>query len=243
MLRRNCLWALTGMAVRSTTRVDIHRQRSRWVVPVEHASVAQSAMAFPDDTAWRTRRCLAAPILGAVLIALLATLIGWVQAPAVAFVPPTGSCTSLAGWTDWLPALAQYNLQFQCWQLAWMPDHQLEAGVRLFGSPRWALVLDLLLIALYAWWLAWFAVAAFAWRARLQRVGASTPVWLNLLGWALPLAVFSDVLENLASWLTLTAWQMDRHLLAGVAGAFMTLFSVAKFVGLAGTVALIVGQF
>ncbi len=64
-----------------------------------------------------------------------------------------------------------------------------------------------------------------------------------MLGWALPVAVFADVLENVATWLTLTAWHMDRPLLAGLAGACMTLFSVAKFVGLAGTVALIAGQF
>ena len=239
MLRSTCLWALTGMAVRTTTHVKVPGRAPIPVTPEEHASVSSPVLRFPEDTAWNARRGAVQPLLCTAIIVLLGCLMGWLQSPSE---PPQGLCAAFAGWIGWLPDLLQHNLQFQCWQLTWMFGSQLSAGVESFGSPRWALVLDLFLIGAYAWLLSWFAVKAFARRAALRRAGTPTSPWLNLLGWALPLAVFSDVLEDLASWLALTAWHMNRPLLAGLAAMCMTLLTVAKFVGLAGTAALIFGR-
>jgi hypothetical protein len=238
MLRRNCLWALTGMAVRSTMRVDIHERPPEFVTPVEHASVADPALRYPDDTAWHTRRKLWLPMLATVLGLLLALVIGWLQTPAP---PLAGFWRNLAQLVGQAPTHFGHNLQFQWWQLTWMFHGGIRAGAELFASPRWAVVLDLLLVFSYAYVLSWLAVAGFARRAGLRRVGDPVSTWLNLLGWALPVAVFADVLEDLATWLALTAWHLERPYLAMFAGLCMTLLTVAKIVGLVGSLTLALG--
>lgn len=239
MLHRNCLWALTGMAVRDTMRVDIHGKPPQPVQPVEHASVAMPVLQYPADTAWHRPRNAARPLLVAVLGLLLANLIGWLQTPAT---PIAGFCANLAQLFTQAPTHLGHNLQFQWWQLVWWHEGGIGAGVGLFASPRWALALDLLLIAAYGYLLAWLAVAGFARRAGLRRAGDPVPAWLNLLGWALPLAVFADLAEDLLSWIALTAWHLDRPYLAGTAGLFMTVCAVLKIVGLAGTLVLAAGR-
>ena len=99
---------------------------------------------------------------------------------------------------------------------------------------------DFVLIAAYAYVLAWFAVAAFERNAGLRRVGNRVPPVLARLGWALPIAVFADIGENVATWVTITLLSNELIALAFIAALAMSILSLIKFAGLIGTVMLCV---
>ena len=111
-------------------------------------------------------------------------------------------------------------------------------GFNRFWAPRWALVWDFALIGCYAYLLSWFAVAAFERHAGLRRIGDPVPRLLARLGWALPLAVFSDVGENIATWATITLVSNELIALAFLSAIAMSVRALLKFVGLVGTIAL-----
>ena len=111
-------------------------------------------------------------------------------------------------------------------------------GFNRFWAPRWALVWDFALIGCYAYLLSWFAVAAFERHAGLRRIGDPVPRLLARLGWALPLAVFSDVGENIATWATITLVSNELIALAFLSAIAMSVLALLKFVGLVGTIAL-----
>jgi hypothetical protein len=73
----------------------------------------------------------------------------------------------------------------------------------------------------------------------LRRVTQTPPLWLNPLGWALPVAVGCDLLENLASLLVVWCQSRGDSMWAAVLACPMTLFSLAKWVGLLGVLLLI----
>nr|WP_316640062.1 DUF2235 domain-containing protein [uncultured Roseateles sp.] len=222
-LQRTCLWALTGMEQRVSDRVLLDDGSSPRVQAVEHPSVAAWDPAFPQGTAWAAARPKAVLLAGLVALPLLLWLLGWLQSGAL----------------DPLTAMAA-NTDFARWQLLWWADGGLRRGLDGFAHPGWALAADQLLIAAYAYVLAWFAVAAFARHTGLRRAGRPVSTWLNRLGWALPLAVFADLGENAASYLTLVLLHFKHEGLAMVSGAAMSLLTLANFAGLAGTLLLIV---
>ncbi|MEO6278092.1 DUF2235 domain-containing protein [Roseateles sp.] len=226
------LWALTGLKVRDTAHAAVDDQAGVPVRMGTHPSVMQWMHAFPDGTAWRERggakswAKLAATLL---LLTLLLAMMGW------ALLAPQG----------WLPPLAQVgaafdaNLRFQSWQLSLPFGADWATAAKSFERPINALLLDILLIATWAQLLAPWVCRAFARHAGLIHVGQQPSAWLNLAGWALPLAVGADVLEDLLSGLALAAvgeesvWVWPLRLL--LLGA-----SLAKWVGLAGVAALVV---
>ena len=174
------LWALSGLAVRPT---DGPAQ--------EHPSVAHPPLHAPADTVWAQARPGRGVLLAAVLaLPLLFLWMGWL----------------LSGHSPqpvhWLTA----PLYFAHWQLAAVLDLGALAPIR-FNAVPWAVLADLPFIAAYAYVLAWFCTQGFARLAGLRRGGQSAPVWLNRLGWALPVAVGADLLEDAC---TLGCWWLVR---------------------------------
>lgn len=227
------LWALTGMAVRDTARVQLDDGSVRTVVPEEHSSVAASSLQMPADSVWRGRRptrmlwlCLAA--IPAMVIALGELLTG----------PMTLSETAadVPGFIRQIPEFLQSYAAFARWQLTWWLEGVPTAGIAAWWAPRWAVVWDVVLIGLYGYVLAWFAAAAFERHAGLRRAGDPVSRALAVLGWALPLTVFADLAENVMTWATLTLSLNDVPVLALGTAVAMTLLSLAKWVGLIGVV-------
>lgn len=235
-LHNTPLWALTGMVVRDTCRVAMDGGRTYTVVPVEHASVAASEAGIAQHSAWTRTRSKKGLWRGLLVMLLLPLLLGhWLAAPG-----HTGP--ALSDWAQ-LPGELGYFLQrdydFAYWQLLWWLDLSPRPGLAGFAAPQWALAWDFALIAAYAYVLSWLAVAAFARAAGLQRAADPVPRWLNRLGWALPLAVFGDVFENLATLAVIACNSMDWTLLGLVVAPAMTLCAVAKWLGSAGVLVLI----
>jgi uncharacterized protein (DUF2235 family) len=241
-LRETPLWALSGMALRDTRVAAIDDAPPVPVRMAEHASVARWQPAFPRDTAWRSARPPLHWWLALVLCGLFLLALGQMQTG----LPPghIDAWASVRLWfTEALPYLRE-NAAFQRWQLtAWVSlDEGWWRALGRFASPRTALAWDLAFIASYAVVLSFAVSRAFAHAARFNRVGQAVPPWLNRLGWALPLLVIADLGENAVSWLAITLGHHEQWLLSWFARAAMAAASVVKFVGLAGVLALVIGQ-
>lgn len=231
------LWALTGLTVRDTARALVDGEPSRPVKMHAHPSVAEWKHAFPDQTAWRDRGDVLdwlKLLVGLAAVAAFMVLAGWAQ------WSPTGWLPGL----DQLGALMDANFAFQAWQLSLAPMSEWQAQAHLFQRPRLALLFDIGLIAAWAWVLSLWVCRAFARHAGLIRVGSTPPAWLNRLGWALPLAVAADLLEDLFSALSLLALRAAPDAawlwLPRVA---MTASSAVKWLALAGIAGLILSSF
>lgn len=253
-MRDTALWAVTGMCVRDTNRVVMDDGQAMAVRPEEHPSVAARRLNAAQQPLARARTP------GAVWLALvLATLLFLALGQLLLGPPDTGS---MAGDTaEALRAIPGYvaaNGRFQLWQLTgWLSDAfpgsvlreplalaswantDWTAAAAAFDAPRWALVWDFALIAFYAIFLSWFAAVAFFRLAGLRRGGDRARPLLNLLGWALPVAVFADVGENLCTWLAWTLGLADVTLVALALHIGAALCALLKLAGLAGTAVLI----
>ena len=226
-LHQTPLWALSGMKLRDTRTAAVDDAQPVPVAMAEHPSVAAWPAQFPQDSVWR----------GAGLSAW------WWGFLAIGLVTYFAVGQLLFGDGGGLRDHAQANLQFQLWQLTalWHNGGAWWTEALAFKAPRWALAWDLLLIASYAYVLATLAARAFAHASGFNRLGIAPPKALNALGWALPLMVIADVIENLASWLAITLGHHELWLLASLCRAVMFAAVLAKYAGLAGVVALIFG--
>jgi uncharacterized protein (DUF2235 family) len=228
------LWALTGMAVRYTQKVSLDSGESQTVLAEEHASVTEHVYHFPQDTVWAKPRAMKQVVVG--LLAILLFMLAHGEAL---------NASPFAWALEWQTYAARIgsdfaqNAAFARWQLLWWQGANLNGVQSRFGSPLWALVWDTGLIAAYAFVMSWFAVAAFAKHAGLRRAGKAPAPWLNMLGWALPVAVCGDLLENLASGLVIWCAAQGNGIWAAVFACSMTLFFVVKCMGLLGAVLLI----
>jgi len=226
-LQATPLWALTGMALRDSRAVAIDDAPDVPVRMAEHPAVAQWDARFPADSVWRHAGLSVwwwgYLVLGCALIGLL----GWLLVGHAAGV---GEVLH-ANWRfQWWQLSALFSLDFEWWKTALQ-----------FHAPRWALVWDCVLIVCYAYVLSTLAARAFAHAAAFNRHGRAVPRALNALGWALPLMVVGDLVENGFSWLTLTFGHLDGWWLTWPCRLGMALGALAKLVGLAGVLALIVG--
>ncbi|MEO8545230.1 MAG: DUF2235 domain-containing protein [Burkholderiaceae bacterium] len=230
------LWALTGMALRDTTRVAVDHGTVYPVRPQEHPSVAAVAGTYPQHTMWIRKRTKGTGFwIALCLVPLLLLALGH----ALTNEPSTGVWwRDVLNWPSHSWSYLAQNLRFAQWQLTWWYQGDMSTSLGRFDSPRWAVTWDLVFIAAYAYLLAWFAVAAFARHAGLRRAGDPTSRWLNILGWALPLGVFSDVAEDILTWVMVTLVGSDLTMLAALAGLCMSALALCKFVGLAGVVVL-----
>ena len=221
------LWALTGMALRDSRRAAIDDRPDATVQMAEHPSVAQWDAQFPRDSVWRR-----AGLTGwwwAYLVAGLAIAIGlgWLLIGT-----PSGVGEAFAA-----------NLRLQGWQLGaiFSTDGSWWQTALGFDAPRWAVLWDFALIVCYAYVLGTLAARAFAHAAGFNRHGRAVPKALNVLGWALPVMVFGDIAENVFTWSTLTAGHEGVWWLAWGCRLGMALGALAKLVGLAGVLLLVVG--
>ncbi|MES2584468.1 MAG: DUF2235 domain-containing protein [Pseudomonadota bacterium] len=234
-LHATCLWALTGLAVRETQQIDLNKAAPTLVTAVEHSSVGEGPPRFPEDTVWTNPR--PKHWLWISMLAMFVFLLAHGDALKNDAVPLS------LDWQTWLARGWEAQLQtleYVRWQLLWLCDGSLTDIPYRLAAPGWAMVWDLGLIAAYAYVLSWFAVAAFARHAGLHRAGRVPSRLLNLLGWALPLAVFSDLLEDFATWLTIHCATTDHLGWAFLWGCWMSIFSIGKFAGLLGVLLLIV---
>ncbi len=241
-LRQTPLWAITGMAVRSTNSIQLDDEKSALdITPVAHPSVAAQALRFPQDTVWVKSHDRLWFGLGLVLVVGFMLLIGYFQTNPSNVVSENQNL--LQQLVTYLQLNISQNISFARWQLLWWRSEHLETSIYQFASPRTALVADLALIITYAYVLSWMAVRAFARIARLRQVGDGVDTfstkWLNRLGWALPVAVFADVGENIVSWFVITFIAANWEGTSLVLAALMTLLATAKFVGLIGVAVLL----
>lgn len=251
-LYRTPLWAVTGMAVRSPGLVEDGAGGMQTIPAQEHPSVQALAVAYPKDTDWARHRPWLATVVWCLAFLLLYGGIGQMLLKGEFYAQQSF-------WSDLRQMLSSYprflatNLDFVHWQMLWfrdglvaVQDGQVWEGlinglqqVNQFGSPRWSLLWDLGLILAYAQVLSRFCVAGFARGAGLRRVGQPVSRWLNRLGWALPLMVFADVGEDLATWLTISLTHSEYFFIAAFTGVLMALLALLKWIGLAGVVWLI----
>ena len=251
-LYRTPLWAVTGMAVRSPGLVEDGAGGMQTIPAQEHPSVQALAVAYPKDTDWARPRPWLATVGWCLAFLLLYGGIGQMLLKGEFYAQQSF-------WSDLRQMLSSYprflatNLDFVHWQMLWfrdglaaVQDGQVWEGlinglqqVSQFGSPRWSLLWDLGLILAYAQVLSRFCVAGFARGAGLRRVGQPVSRWLNRLGWALPLMVFADVGEDLATWLTISLTHSEYFFIAAFTGVLMALLALLKWIGLAGVVWLI----
>lgn len=236
-LHNTCLWALTGMTVRTTNTVELDDRPAQPIQPVEHPSVAQVTPTLAANSVWQLKRPKKWLYVCLALLTSLMFVVGYMHTQQTF----TGNeWRDLIELPKHLPEYLRQNWAFAKWQLFWLAELSPPVGYTAFRSPRWSLVWDLALIASYAYVLAWFAAPAFARLAGLRRADQPVAKQLQLLGWALPLAVFSDVGENIATWITITLARNDMLVVSMLAGLVMTALAVAKIVGWLATLYLIV---
>ncbi len=226
-------WALGGLHVRNPRQADV-RVNYKEKPPQESPTVQANQLRFPADTQWRTPRRWT-PVALAALLAFVC----WVMAGTFLLGP-----TQLAGQTWWqqivsgmqaLPAVAAANEAFAGWQTAWfIPWQAPTASVAGWHHPAMAIVADFGLILAYGYLLGWAVGWAFARLARLRRVDDAVPVWLNRLGLAAPVAIISDITENLLT-LALLATAPSPYVPGWeyLLGYAMSLASAGKWLGLA----------
>ena len=217
-LQQTPLWAITGLAVRVTDRVDLDAAEDPHVTPVEHPSVAAWPARFPQDTAWARWNLGQADLL-ALLVAVLC--------PVLMVL-----CSGLQG-----------AHEFVAWQLGWVRHGWVVRWPDGVDHLMWQLLLDVPFILAWSWLLSIPAVWAFARRAGLRRVQSRVPKGLQTLGWSLTLAVFADLGEDLFSVLTLGVLSFGHDWMATLPAALMSICSIGKWAGVAGTLLLIASGF
>lgn len=232
-------WALAGLHVRNPRQADV-RVKTKEKPPQESLTVGVNQLRFPASTQWRSPRSWRPVILAALL-----AFVFWVIAGTFLLGP-----TQLAGQNWWqqivagvqaLPAVAAANAQLASWQTAWfMPWQEPSARLAAWHNPAMALVADFGLILAYGFLLGCAVSWAFARLARLRGVNDAVPVWLNRLGLAAPIAIASDIAENLLT-LALMATTPSPNVPGWeyLLGFAMSLASMGKWLGLVACAILI----
>lgn len=262
-LRSTALWAMTGMRVRDSNwvpagnaltvllRTDPAPRPTRpgflHVKAENHPSVlaqAQRPSAWSSArTPWQVWATLVAALLIVVVQGLLLQRmafqeIAWSEILSTSRTSLAGPYLHLQAWFGWWPEMGPWGFEASG-HMAWF-DAFRAGGDSLFPWPRTTLLLDLAQVACHAVILSWFAARAFARLAGLRQAGDPPTPWLNRLGWALPLAIFPDVLENLLLWVAWGLAAQDLPRLAWMAHGLTGLMALLKFVGLAGVMVLVV---
>ncbi len=229
-------WALGGLKVRDAAPGD--------AAPVQSPTVDNNQLVFPADTSWQTPRGMA-PLVWAAL----ACFVLWVIQGALLFglpLPPGHNIFNhMVAALKAIPEVARANNAFAWWQLTWFwPLHWpvLEPSFILgtFIKPATAVLVDFFMIPAYGYLLARAVSWAFAKLAKLRTIASKEPKLLNLLGYAALVMILGDIAENIFTWLVL--WTQQSVLVPNVEtvfGVLMTLAALAKWLGCAGSAALV----
>jgi uncharacterized protein (DUF2235 family) len=232
-------WALGGLHVRNPREANV-RVTYKEKPPQESPTVETNQLRFPANTQWRSPRAWTPVVLAALL-----AFVFWVIAGTFLLGP-----TQLSGQNWWqqivagvqaLPSVATANAGFAAWQTAWfIPWQAPTASLAAWHNPVMAVLADFGLILAYGYLLGYAVSWAFARLARLRRVDDAVPVWLNRLGWAAPVAIVSDITENLLT-LALLATTPSPYVPGWeyLLGLAMSLASTGKWLGLAACIVLI----
>lgn len=240
------LWAVAGLQQRNTQEVEDSDGTALPATPQEHPTVAQHKLAYPADTVWSRRRPWSRLVLAVAAVAFFWAWAGGLLAGQLG--TDQSLWQNLAALLAGVGAKAQANLALAQWQLEWVTQcswqtlrtcaiDTLPADPERIRSALWA---DLGLIAGYVWLLAIAVTWAFARVAGLRRAQHRPSRLLDLLGMALPLAMWGDLLENGFTWFLVgvspTPFVPGGALVLGVG---MTLGALAKWLGLAGCACLL----
>jgi uncharacterized protein (DUF2235 family) len=219
-LQMTPIYALTGMAVRDTTRVVMDNGETFGLVAEAHASAPPRAAQLMN--AWVNAKAPGWAWLCLLVAALLLPVMGQLQA---------GFAGTGSWWRDLTAAATQIphyllkNVEFQAWQLTgWLNWGWLEPSrptdltslatwfnidwaddFRRFRQPMAATLVDVLFIGAYAAGLCWFAARAFGRRAGVRKAGDGDDPALNKQGRALMALVLFDLAEDLA---TVLVWSL-----------------------------------
>lgn len=233
-IHANPLWALTGLKVRDTRHAALDTEAlPRPTAMSVHPSVLAWKFPYPTHTVWASwqPRAVGWQLAGWVVLA------GWMVLMGLQLVPPIGSWLDPTAWGQALQA----NAALQYWQFGWPGDVGWACTPHQWVHPARALAMDAVLIGLYTALLAPGVCRAFAHHAGLIALGNTPSRWLNRAGWALPLAVGADLVEDGVSALCLW-WLADAPgdaLWLWLPRLVLAAASVAKWVGLLGVAALI----
>jgi hypothetical protein len=238
-LHQTWLWAITGMSVREPTRVLIDSKDDLSVTPIEHPSVGEQGKSGLVSI-WRSPRRPMSLFVALVACICLMIGLGWVLTQSVA---PLAVVKDPMDYVLNIPLFIERNFSFSRWQLTWFFRENGIQGFAPFWAPRWAIWLDFIFIVCYAYSLAYLVSHAFASAAGLRTTTSRLPKLLPVLGRALPLMIISDVLENIATLLTIESSTLLYPTWAFVFGMVMSCASLAKWVGFAGVVWLLIFGF
>jgi len=223
------LWALTGLTVRDTTQV---RLDSGGVVPLQAVAHQPAGGAPAIAPPHRPRGGALVLLITGVLLPLLAVLHG-----SRLLGLPLGSVADVWAALGQAGRALQANADFQAWQLlGWWTGQGPGPLSAAWGALGW----DLLLIAAYAYALSWWVAGGFARLVGWRQAGDGARTLVTALGWALPLAVGADLAEDLVTAAVLVL--LHKGWLAWLAVGLqwlLPLLSLAKFIGLAGALVLV----
>lgn len=223
-------WGVAGLAVRTNTV----RGRNKRTCRIAVRTAGAAALAHPKIySVWSTG---IERIEGRFWLAVAATLVCWLLA----------ACLGYNGFYD----DAATSLAAQAWQGAgalddWQRTYVLRA-ITPYGAPApasstqvlWAIAADFAFIAAYSWLLGLYAAWAFTRMAARRRPDDKVSP-LFVLGLAPMLAVLADVAENFLTILTLWLMPHGPRPVSILCGSLMMLANLAKWAGLAGSLALI----
>lgn len=214
-------WAVMGMTVRSTQSARLH------------SVVGTQEEASPPNSVWDTRRS-ALPLFGwGAFGALVLVLSGYMLLPMTGW---SGFKDLLLTPSIWLEAMKAAVSLAATQVSAWFdPQGPFVVASQLGACPRRALAFDFLFIAAYAYVLARLCSRAFARRFAWRDLNDPVPA-LRILGFALPLMVGGDIVENV---LGIAAFSCGNGVFGQLLFCVGVLGSLAKYVGLLGCVILI----
>lgn len=232
----NCLWAVTGLSVRDTSAVKVDDAKDVAAFPVNHESVSQHQSTFPEGTVWAKPRSKKRLVIAVLLLLGIFLCIGELHAGHIA---RGNSIMDLLALPNAFSSYLQANIDFANWQLWWWTNTGSLNTHGASHSPKWALTLDFLFIATYAYILAWFVVNAFASIAGLNSAKRPVSRILNMFGYGLPTLVVADIVKNIFSFgVTGFSSVMDPWLL-GALGLAMSVCAAIKYLALLGVLGLI----
>lgn len=226
-------WALLGMMARDMRPqvVDPWKPGARTTMTVIPAPMPKVAL----ESVWQNRRSWR-PLLTALVLGLLAMLMS-----GLCLLPPA---ERHANWSGLMAAATQTSV-FAARQFgAWLPGNGGAADVspwEMAGQPAWAMVWDLAFIACWGYIVARLSSRAFTRLVRPRQPGAAMPS-MSWLGMAPLAAVGGDVCENVLTLLALGMHGLGSDSLAWLMWVLVPFASAAKFLGLLGSLALVMGS-